>query len=387
MFSPKTKSTILTILLVFTTTVFVFGALAAPAPARAQWTTISHTFTDIPRQISEGMQKAKDTVKKALTRTLSRSYQQAIRSVTYKLAQDTATWIASGGKGQKPLLFRNFGSWMKESGNIAAGKFLANLTAGWPVNICDASSLKSKLAITIGIEKSLDDLMFPVSSKDTGLTGCKLTEIRNNFAKAVQAKNFLVDFQTSFEPGRNDLFVSNALFEDLKKKEEQSIEEQAVERMKSGDFTGAEGIIKSAYPTATKEQVDQLYRAAFDKYAEDPPRTEDILVDTLAVFANTLSKAYMQKLQRGFFPFRKTSGGPDSEIGGSAGSLKALLASFDVFSPQRAIEIGAGREIDLLADMLTCPEPQYQTQYNCLLSNSLQQAVQQGLTARQDRKS
>jgi|GEM_PF-5684947 len=383
MFSPKTKSTILAVLLVFVTMVFVFGTLK-PAPALAIPVEV---VADAPQTTDTILQKVWRALDKFWKRSGSRAYQQAIRSVSYKLAQDTALYISSGGKGQKPLIFRNFGRWMEESGDLVAGKFLANLSSGWPVDICNPSSIKSKLAITIGLNNLEKDLQFPVSNTDTGKVGCKLSEIRNNFSEAVKAKNFLVNFQTSFEPGKNDLFITNALFQDLTKKKEKTTMEQVVERLKSGDLSVGESaaIFKTAYPNVTQEQLRALQYEAQRQAFTPPPRTEDILVDTLAVFANTLSKAYLQKLQSGFYPFRKSggTGAPDSEIFGEAGLTKALLASFDVFSPERAAKIQTSGEIDLFSDMINCPPPQYQTPYNCLLNDSLQQAIQRDLTIHQ----
>lgn len=387
MLSTKTKRNVPAILLVFMIAVFVF-AVARPDAVLAQW-VVSAPVVEAQQAKESIWDKIQKKIDKWWKRTGSRAFQQSVRSVSYKLAQDTALFIANGGKGQKPLIFQDFGKYMESLPDVVAGKFLSNVTAGWPINICSPSSIQSRLAITIGLGKSLDELMFPTRaiSQDTGLQGCKITEIVNNFEKAVQAKNFLVNVSTTFEPGKNELSATNVLYDFLTKKKEQTVMEQVVERLKNGDLSVQQSaaIFKTAYPKITQEQLVELQREAQRQAFAPPPRTEDIFVDTLAVFANTLSRAYLQKLQSGFYPFRSSggSGSPDSEISGDAGSAKALLASFDVFSPQRAAEIKTSGEIDLFDEMTNCPPAQYRTPYNCLLNDGLRQAVQQELTVKQ----
>ncbi|MDP6571743.1 MAG: hypothetical protein QF747_02830, partial [Patescibacteria group bacterium] len=70
-----------TILLSILMVVFVFGANIRPA--HAQLATISNVVIDVPFYIYQIF----DKIKKA---TGSRAYHQALRSVTYRLAQETA---------------------------------------------------------------------------------------------------------------------------------------------------------------------------------------------------------------------------------------------------------------------------------------------------------
>lgn len=358
---------------------FVFVSSVDVKPAHAQFATLSTTIGDIPAKIS-------DIISSIRKRFGARAYQQAIRSVSYKLAQDTALYIAAGGKGQKPLIFQDWKKYVKTAGDQVAGNYIANLTSGLlPVDICNSNSIKSKMAITLGITNSLKDLQFPVSSTDTGKTGCKLTDIKNNFAEAAKAKNFLVNVTTGFDTKKNGLGAAFTLISDAEKAKQDAIEAEKLARQQAGGDVMSKKSTVSGDVVTTSEQNQQAQSDAQTKANAEAPRTEDIFVDTLAVFANTLTKAYLQKLSKGYYPFRNSSNSPENElsVNGATSSSKALLAAFSVFSPERAAKISTIGEVDLFADMVNCPPTQYQTPYNCLLNDGMQQAIQQGLTVQQ----
>ena len=99
MISEKTKKLVASFFLVLAVasgSSLLINVRAVHAVAGVADTSV--TIGDIPRTIW-------NIVSKAWTKFGSRAFQQAVRSVSYQLAQESAVWIASGGKGQKPLLF------------------------------------------------------------------------------------------------------------------------------------------------------------------------------------------------------------------------------------------------------------------------------------------
>ncbi|PIR56641.1 MAG: hypothetical protein COU72_05210, partial [Parcubacteria group bacterium CG10_big_fil_rev_8_21_14_0_10_41_35] len=81
-----------TMLLVLLMAVVLFGANTRPAYALFGVGDISFTnvITDIPSKLL-------DIFNKIRAGAGARAYHQALRSVTYKLAQESAVWLASGG--------------------------------------------------------------------------------------------------------------------------------------------------------------------------------------------------------------------------------------------------------------------------------------------------
>ncbi|MEK7164550.1 MAG: hypothetical protein AAB779_01245, partial [Patescibacteria group bacterium] len=126
--------------------VAVLGSLGTGVqPVQAQLVTSApiHEALTLAKTIWDKVQKKLDKVWKQQG---SRAFNQAIRRVTYKLAQDTATFVASGGKGKKPLIWTDPEEFLRQSGDQAAGEFLVKLAESFPVDLCSAASIKSKLA-------------------------------------------------------------------------------------------------------------------------------------------------------------------------------------------------------------------------------------------------
>jgi len=340
----------------------------------------SFTLGDIPRTIWQ-------IVSSAWEKFGSRAFHQAVRSVSYRLAQESAVWVASGGKGQKPLLFQDPSKALRDAGDEVAGKFIVNLSQGWPIDLCSPTSIQSKLAITVGIggllRNPLDRFDYE-ASQDLGQRGCKLSQITDNFEVAVKKENFLIEVGDSFEVGGSELSSIAKLYDSTQQKFKDELTAEAQRRLAASEEKPVTDPITKD-PKTTKQQIKDTTGAIASK-AFDFINTDNIFVDTAFVFANTLSQTYLSKLQRGYYPFRKTAS-PDSELSitGSAASRKALLAEFDAFSPSRVLNVNTPGEIDLFSSMATCltDRPEFQTTYHCLLNDGLQRAIQQKYTVKQ----
>ncbi len=84
-------------------------------------------------------------IKKAGSKALQVAINKALRTIAY----DTATWIGSGGKGQKPLFIKE--GWSEYMGNIAgnaAGNFIEQIGREWDFNLCEPSGA---VKFTIGL--------------------------------------------------------------------------------------------------------------------------------------------------------------------------------------------------------------------------------------------
>jgi hypothetical protein len=178
----------------------------------------------------------------------SLAFQQTLRSALNKMAYDTATWVGSGGEGQKPLFVtEGWGSYMARIGDEAAGTFLENFSAnlsqsssvakcqsnfevcvqtcededcyrncsvqlktcqsgagdgasGLTMNFCQPSSLNVKVRVGLGLANQY---------RPQG-PNCTATEMVSNWSSAAQkyadyiSDDFLDKFVNVFNPTSND---------------------------------------------------------------------------------------------------------------------------------------------------------------------------------------
>ncbi len=77
------------------------------------------------------------------------AYKNALRVFLGKIAEDTATWVASAGTGQKPLFITD-GNYFKDLGYAAAGDFLDTLaTETYGRSLCDPGTYKLQIDIAV----------------------------------------------------------------------------------------------------------------------------------------------------------------------------------------------------------------------------------------------
>jgi hypothetical protein len=75
-------------------------------------------------------QKITNTLKIVWQKAGSVAFQQVVRSSLNKIAYDTANYLGSGGKGQKPLFItQDWGAYLGQVGDEAAGSFISNFAA------------------------------------------------------------------------------------------------------------------------------------------------------------------------------------------------------------------------------------------------------------------
>lgn len=80
--------------------------------------------------------KAKATLSKLLLKAGATSFQQVVRAALNKIAYDTATYLGSGDRGQKPLFItEDLGSYLANVGDAAAGQFIESFVTRLSVGI------------------------------------------------------------------------------------------------------------------------------------------------------------------------------------------------------------------------------------------------------------
>ncbi|MFA4871824.1 MAG: hypothetical protein WC610_02080, partial [Patescibacteria group bacterium] len=113
------------------------------------------------------------------------------------MAYETATWVASGGKGQKPLFItEGWDVYLGNAADSALGNFIdLFMRNGFGVDMC-APDFNVKLAIAIGI-----NWQKPVPAR------CHFSTIVSNWQAAIANPNFSLDFNSTLRPGENSISV------------------------------------------------------------------------------------------------------------------------------------------------------------------------------------
>ena len=189
MLSTFKKSTLALLLVIF---VFVTAGstLLFVKPARAIPVEI---LSDLPSL-------AERFIKTATINIAIQSFSYFLRRVAY----DTAVWMASGGKGQTPFAqYKDFGSYMKDVGDNAAGVAIEALGSPYGLNLCKIPDPKVDLAMRIGLTYRFMDLSSDLNVKttDEGVRKptCTWSEFNTN---VLSASNWQSQFGSSDDIAR-----------------------------------------------------------------------------------------------------------------------------------------------------------------------------------------
>lgn len=138
------------------------AAIIRPQPAQAQLGGIVsdvgagvqrtiRSIIDATRYIADKGDKIIDAISKKVGDV---AFKNALKVFLGKIAEDTATWVASGGQGQSPLFITD-PNYFRDLGNAAAGDYLDTLSKEqFGVSICDPGI--AKLQIDLALRANLN---------------------------------------------------------------------------------------------------------------------------------------------------------------------------------------------------------------------------------------
>ena len=312
----------------------------------------------------------------------SSALHSAVTSALNTIAYDTATWLGSGGKGQKPMFVtEGWGEYLSNIGDNAAGTFLETLGKSGVVkfNLCDVS-VSTKIQIGLGLTQ--------YSRPKT--PSCTFSKMKTNWEESIRDKDFLSEFQNMFNPAENDFgvaltlfgknidLIENAKYEgELKRMQDQGW--NSIHELISGRQTSPPGEAKSRIEMLRSLQVEQLTQY-----------TGHALTDALKVFVNqffiTMFNTLMERLAGSgddetttspygdFYDFESSSYGESS--GGVAGA-KAKLRKINEFSYNKK------RDYSILSELALCPSPEDPGPTNCVVPSTFSDAISKNLTVGQ----
>ena len=346
--------------------VVLFGSVAVmPKPAQALLGVGDVTFVTIVANPAEALISA---VKKAIKLTADVAYKNTVRMFLNKVAYDSAVYIASGGKGQKPLFLTNPGNFINEVADAAVGDYLDRLsTHVFGRSLCQPIDLQTKVKLDIFARRSVEPQ----------LPRCSITRIGQTFSDSFEkaAQGQLIEFSYEFHPEANEFGAFLSIRGDLAQARAKATE---AERDKGllGGFRAVTspitGIVKTPASLVERGAAIPLEQA----FAGYTTQTGSPIADAVGTFTNTLVSKLLQRIfARGFNP-----GLEGSSFAGLLESTKGggIAAAKSIFSKLAQPDFISGGSVDIISELSSCPSgPAFN---NCIVDGRFAQAVRDTLT-------
>lgn len=324
------------------------------------------------RQREEWWDQMKDKAKEAM----AGAFKKSLESMARQIGKDTAVWVASGGRGQKPLFItEGWGAYVRNAGDVALGDFIDQVGQSFGVDLCEPD-FNVKMAIIVGIDQ-----------RRTQQVRCSFSEIMNNWEGAISNANFSVEYRAALRPGENDVSVALMLADKRNSYVADAVEAAAKEAEIPGLWKDIKDI--SGYILTPGTMIH-------DKFSKDTNDTSKIGWDTftgtiwdlLGSFLDTLVAQLAVNLKNGFFSSSNgISGGSSAGVPDlsslftpwSSPVVAGVRGAEDKFAGLKGSTMKIGGEYDLINKLSTCQDPNNLGPMDCVLDQELASAIRQRL--------
>lgn len=387
----KFKNILSKILLSFFLVFFVFSGLVLPKEVKAiPVEDIGNIGATITGWIGDGLEwaagKAWD-IEIAIKNTWrSKIYLELVSTAVNKMAYDTATWLGSGRKGQKPMfLTEQKGEYLKNMADDAAGQYIESISKdafGDEFNLCEPD-INVKLSIGLGLTQP----------KLTS-SNCTFTKMKDNWEKEVlQNKEFLSDINNYFEEG-GDLGVALSMNDQMLREINTRKEHATLDLLIDKGWNAVTEPISNKVVSPPETAAGEAAQTREDVHKKVFQTSGDVAADMLKVFSNqyfiTLFKTKMaeigKKSPKTSSPTDKNSlvdklkglTDPDSEsvensVSGTSQNLLELL--------QPSFEVSA--DFETLTKLSTCADSASAGPTDCVIDSNFSTAISGNLTVGQ----
>lgn len=322
-------------------------------------------------------EKGWENFKAALKESGSKALASALRNALKKIAYDTATWIGTGGRGQKPLFItEDWGAYLGNIADNAAGEFIEKL--GRDPNFYGEFNLcQPNLDVQVKIGLGLVQQYRPADPV------CTFSKMKQNWENELSRGDFLYRFRNMFEPEGNDLLtafnVSANIVGTVNLKEELG-QQDRIETKGWLDIRNLAGERVSPPSEAARElqAATDLQTGNFGDF------TGDALVDASNVFLNQLALTAFQTAMRKLGEGGANSTSPydwsrltDFESGPYNGGISGAQDRLSgIINPNFSVR----GDYDILAELTMCPDPTKAGPTECVITDRFRDAVSNKLT-------
>lgn len=383
----------------------LFGSFTNPQPVSAGLPV--SVLTNIPQLVKDIYEKIEKALGAALINAGTRAATYALRKVAY----DSAVWIASGGKGQGALVFRDgFGTYIGNVANEAAGDAIDELGEDFGLNLCKIPDIKIDLALKVGLRTKYGPEPKPAC---TGIEFLK--NWQSGFSKYTNSGSIMQSFNLSLKGDPDsDFGIYMQAVERINDKIYTQEKAAIYDRQEGGGFKADVEKVSGQVKTPAALVGETAKSITPDKTVAENKRTLDAAVASnevkvfpqiLSIFLSTLGSNIINNFQtKGILPFgaciggyggeeckkavQNISGGLGSSGGtgypsydgeGLAGLDRAVAKSF--FTYLTAVKIKESTNFDLISTLNSCPDSP--GIYNCRAGDDLVLAMDQRLTIKE----
>lgn len=365
--SIRLKKIIASVALFFLVFQLFVPALVYPQPASAQFgaplNILSNIWDTIWKYAQKGLKIVADV-----------AFKNILKTFLNKAAYDAAVYIASGGKGQKPMfLTKEIGTYLKDIADSAYGNYLDKLSKDvWGRSLCDTDPI-------IKIKFNTWAIKVREPPEPAALRGkCTITKIGESIKKTTQGQ--LADFSTRFNPEANDFGAFLSITAGARKVAQEKQREKELERLITGESDPLKSIITGESKTPaymTKKVYERTWDESFSAYKA---YTGTAVADAVGIFTNTLvAKLMKQVFEKGVNPELSTSVGAKFVTGGTPGIAAAKMLFASLAQPDYA----TGGEVNIIDSLSSCPDRENPLPDTCVIDSRFRTAIEEKITVQQ----
>ncbi|MEI6287968.1 MAG: hypothetical protein WCP18_00055 [bacterium] len=234
-----------------------------------------------------------------------------------RIAYDTASWLASGGKGQQPLFVtQGFGPYMLGVADESVGAFIDTIDKQYGVNLC-APNLQIQLLFKLGLNPNVP----PVQ--------CRFSKMITNWGSAINDASFTVNYNAYLSPSENDFGVFLKLQTGVIDEKNWALFQAALKLNTDNGWQDVQNFAKKILTPGSmvKELAMNSGGADINKFMEEQKVFTGTVVDFINTFAQTLVFKLFSNLQNGYFSNNSDSSSGNSLAGLNLTDLSGLFNS------------------------------------------------------------
>ncbi|MBD3311154.1 MAG: hypothetical protein GF349_01490, partial [Candidatus Magasanikbacteria bacterium] len=373
-------------LLMMVTSVFIFvqmfGLLLVPTPAKAQMAvTVIESIPDKTNYVLE-----------IIERTLYASALYAlVNGASYfarRVAYDTASWIAHGGKGQSALAFQaGFDTYLARTLGDSTASVIGDMFKGAGLNLCRPPDANVERYLQVSLSAYYDE--FGPGPEPS----CTWQELTTNWnPDAIRAKYGdakLEDvFINSISFKESDFGIALGAMAKIDRLRASAYEADLLERLEGDGFKSVKSLISGDIKTPSdvvEEEAGTLTAKEQTRFTIDQisgiygSSAKEILPMAASVFLNTLvSQLLNQIMSEGILPGRGSSGGVSSYFAEGVSRNRQLAEaafSFLLTTPPAQLS-----QFDIVNEFASCPSQTSPKLNNCVIDTNFQKVIERART-------
>ncbi|MBP6942560.1 MAG: hypothetical protein KBB55_00775 [Candidatus Buchananbacteria bacterium] len=238
-------------------------------------------------------------------------FKTTLGQFSQRLAYDTATWIASGGKGQQPLFItEGWGAYLQNTADQTIGTFIGSIDKEFGTNLCEP-----KFGVKIPLIRGLDP-------RAPRAPRCTFSTFMNNWEQAVTNPQFTTEYVNFLQPGENDISSFLILQTGLGKKQDDEFKASLFQMLSGQGYKDVTNFVGKILTPGTF--IREQYGVSQNKANTANEVFTGTVWDFVQTFLDTLTAKLISNLQAGFFS-DSASGGSGSGSNFRLPNLSGLL--------------------------------------------------------------